>query len=115
MSLSCSCDSPYDGESFFWRDQYDTTMPVGIRKRCCSCKDLINISAFATAFPRFRSPLPDAEEAIHDEEVPLANWYLCETCSDLFWSLDALDYCIGLGENMHDLVCDHVEMQENKL
>lgn len=111
MSLSCGCDFEYDGDGWFWKGEFETKLPVGRRKRCCSCNELINITDTVMAFPRFRNAHSDIEERIHGEFVPLAKKYMCESCSGLFQALTELGYCIGLGDDMRDLVGEHNYMK----
>lgn len=114
MSLSCSCEYDYDGEGWGWNTIKEIKMPVGVRKRCCSCKTLIQICSPALEFNRFRDAITDVECKIYgDNYIDLAPWYLCEICSDLYWSLDELGYCVELGDNMHELVAEYAQLQSS--
>jgi hypothetical protein len=46
----------------------------------------------------------------NDNEIPLADKYMCEECGDLYYSLEALGFCLTLGTNMHDLVQEYHEV-----
>ena len=80
------------------------------RKRCCSCKKLIDINALCLKFERGRYPNSDIEENIYMDEVPLAPWYMCEECGDMFFNFDSLGFCINLGDNMAENLRDYWEM-----
>lgn len=111
MGLSCECDYDYDGDGWYWRSpRPDLKQHTGRRKRCCSCGDLIQITDLITRFQRLRAPLDLIEERIHGDEVYLAPWVMCERCSDLFWSLTELGYCIQLGDDMRELVGEYADM-----
>jgi hypothetical protein len=49
------------------------------------------------------------EESIYGDEVPLADWYLCETCGDLADSLSELGFCyhLGDGESLKQQIADY--------
>ena len=107
--LSCSC-SEYDEDGWWFEPPTDyTEMPVGPRrKRCCSCREKIEPGACCTAFPRGRGPVSDIEERINGTEIRLASWWMCEECSDLFFSLDELGFCVTVGqEPMRELVAEY--------
>jgi hypothetical protein len=106
MSLSCTCGE-WDGDGWYYVPSTDyTTLQTTKRHRCCSCETLIELDAIVTSFQRFRGVQDPIEERIYGEdgEVRISTWYMCETCSDLYFSLDALGFCINLGDSMHGLV-----------
>ena len=80
MPISCSCpDIDYDGDGWWYYSPTDyASFPMKNRKRCCSCK------------------------SHSGEEVALASWWMCETCSDLFFSITEMGYCVMIGGNMKD-------------
>ena len=41
-------------------------------------------------------------------------WVMCETCIDLYFSLEDLGFCFYLGDNMHDLVKDYADIYGSK-
>jgi len=72
-------------------------------RKCCSCKAKINVGDMSLAFHRHRSPSGRCnyiEESIYGDEVPLATWYMCETCGDLYFSLDELGFCCDISESL---------------
>lgn len=66
----------------------------------------------AVAFYRYKIPDHKIEISIYGEdgEVPMASWYMCERCGDLFFSLNELGYCIDIREDMRDLVREYAAM-----
>lgn len=69
MSLSCSCGD-YDGDDIAWwyntPDDY-TTLQTKMRKRCCSCNELIDLGDTVLKFNRWRNPKTEIEEKIYGE------------------------------------------------
>lgn len=114
MSLSCECGE-WDGEGVAWLPPEDyTTLTTKRRQRCRSCKSLIAIGETCASFHRFRAPQTDIEQRIYgeDSEVHMAPWYFCETCADLYFSIDALGYCIALGDDMRELVKEYADQKQ---
>lgn len=111
MGLSCSCLEDYDGEGWTYYTPSDyTTLETKYRKRCCSCKKLIDKESVVAKFIRSRMPQDDIEERIHGDEVCISDWYMCEQCADIFFSLDELGFCIMLGEeSMRELAKEYAE------
>ena len=112
MPLTCHCDfDDGDAEFYIWSSGDYSTMPKRNRRtRCRSCQALLNEGDIITEHTRSRYARWDIEEAIYGEgpEVPLATWYLCEMCSDLWFSLLELGYeCITPDENMRELVAEY--------
>ncbi len=108
MSLTCECNDDYD-----W--YYDTPNDYSLletsrRKRCVSCAQLINIGAVVTKFTSWRRPTSDIEERIYGDEVRMAAKFMCEECSDLFFSLHELGFCITISDSMHNLVAEYREI-----
>ena len=115
MSLSCSCPD-WDGEGWFYipATEYFVGLDTTKRKRCCSCKGLITIGDDCLKFKRFRSPKSDIEEKIYGDEVRLADWHMCEKCGEQYLNLEALGYCIDIGENMFNLLEEYKQMQKER-
>ena len=112
MGLTCSCPE-WEGEGWgYWGPDDYTTLQTKRRRRCCSCKKFIDIGAICTEFTRYRYPRTDMEAKIYGEEaeLPLASWYMCEECSDLFFSFEGLGFCVMLGgDSMQELLRAYVE------
>lgn len=109
MGLTCECvDYCDDGGWWYYGPSDYKTAPLGRRRRCCSCKKLIECGSDMTEFLRERSTRDDIEENIHGCERTLASWYMCETCSDIYFNLAELGFCIYLGrESMPDLLREY--------
>jgi len=107
--LSCSCDFDSDGWYYYPPDDF-STFNRKRRKRCCSCNNLIDISASCVEFGRYRSPVSYIEERIYGGEVELASWYLCEWCGEMFFNLEARGYCMFLGDRMKENIEDYWNM-----
>ena len=109
MGLSCSCDD--GGDVWYYPpDDYTKMPPYPHRRRCFSCKDVIQWTAICTAFSVCRAPSSDIEEVIYGDEVVAAPRFLCERCSDLYFSLDELGFCVNLGDDMRELVREYAEI-----
>ena len=100
MSLSCSCYT--DGDWWYFGPDDFSILKTSRRKRCCSCKELINIGACCTEFQRGREPLSYVEERIWGDEVQIADWYMCGKCSEIYFNLLELNYCLYLGDSMQE-------------
>lgn len=111
--LSCSCND-WDGEGWYYtwtlkEDDFDV-LKGKRRKRCCSCKSLIDIGANCIEFSRYREALSDIEERIVGQEVELASHYMCEKCSEIFLNLDAIGYCIDINSDMQIALEEYWEL-----
>lgn len=101
--LTCNCGYDDDGYDWYYTPPDDfTVLDTSRRKRCLSCKKLIDKGAVCLKFERYRHPLTDVEEARYVDEVPLAPGYMCERCGELFFNLDALGFCGLFDEPMED-------------
>lgn len=114
MSLSCSCNWDGDYDWYFSVPTDYSILNTSKRKRCMSCKTLIAIGACCTEFPRTREARTEVELAIYGEgdteAIRLASYWLCEECSDLYFSLLELGFeCISPDENMRELVHEYAE------
>lgn len=115
MTLSCECGD-WDGEEWWWGADDYSTLDTKRRRRCISCKDMIAVGAVVAKFNRGRAQLSDVEESIYgrDEEVPLAPWFMCERCADLYFSLTELGYCVQLDEDMRRTVKEYAQMKNEE-
>lgn len=80
------------------------------RKRCCSCKELIEIGSQCTEFIRERVAYSDIEERIYGDVVPLASVFMCEKCSEIFFNLEHLGYCLNPYNSMSDYLKEYWEL-----
>jgi len=102
MSLSCDCGFD-DGSSWWYLPPNDfTKLDTNRRKRCCSCKELIDIGSECLRLDRARDTNTDIEESIWGDEVGLAPWWLCEACGEIFFNLNDIGYCYWAGESLKD-------------
>ncbi len=99
MALSCSCDyEPEPGMKCWQAGEDFSRMPLlSRRKRCCSCNKLLEPSSTVVEIERNKIPETDVEVRIYGEngEIPLASWYLCEKCGEIYLTLADIGYeCI---------------------
>lgn len=104
MSLFCDAGGhDADGADWWWYEPNDEAPLATKRSRkCCSCGKKIAVGETARKIRRFRHPSERCnyiEESIYGDEVPLADWYLCEPCGDLADSLAELGFCYTLGDD----------------
>ena len=107
--LSCSCDFDSDGWYYYPPNDF-SIFSHNRRKRCCSCGCLIDIGAQCVEFKRCRPAITEIEERIYGDEINLASWFMCEWCGEMFFNLEALGYCINLGDSMKENLKDYWEM-----
>jgi len=109
--LSCSC---YDDDFDWWYISPDdfTIFNSSRRKRCCSCRELIDIGLPCLEFDRWRYSVSEVEENIYGNggEIRLASWYMCEQCGEMYLNLTALGYCHWLGGSMRDDIKEYWEL-----
>lgn len=120
MTLYCSCDwgdSDFDPDDWYYSTPSDYEIFSGKRrKRCCSCREFIAPGELAVRFNRRRDIRNDIEERIYGDVIELADWWMCEQCGDLYFSLIDLGYCIALDgdRNMQNLVKEHNLIQAER-
>jgi hypothetical protein len=110
MPLSCECDYDENCDWYFDRPEDYSTLDSKRRRRCCSCKELIDVGATVLSFERWRTPQCESiEEKIYGEgeNVPLAPWIMCERCGDIYFSLGELGFCVNLDESMLALLSEY--------
>lgn len=123
MSLSCGCVEwePEPGEWAYWWDRIPDFEPLQTskRKRCCSCKQLINIGTPCVRHPRYRYPYNEVEARItgcewnYFEEPPIriADHYQCERCGEIWLNLETLGFeCLQPNENMEESLQEYWEL-----
>jgi hypothetical protein len=117
MSLSCSCDFDYYDFDYWWEDHSDLKpVKIGRRKRCSSCKELINYGTECIEFYKYRSPRNSIEERIYDTHVPIASNFMCEECSGLYLALSELGYeCLSINRSMKNYVAEYNSIHNTKL
>ena len=104
MPLSCSCvyEDDYDYH-YLPPTDYDTA--AGALK-CTSCQQSIPVGATIATFELVTYDDNGDEEYGEDE-------HMCEVCSDLYFSLEELGFCITLGDDMRELVEEYAEMAKH--
>jgi len=116
MGLSCSCDE-WDGEGYCYipPDDFTVAKKNGRRKRCCSCKELIEHGSPVLKFLHFRypDPLNEIESRIYgdEHEIHKAPSFMCEKCGDQYFNLTELGYCVSPYGNVFDLLKEYAEMK----
>lgn len=117
MGLSFDYDRDWhDSERFFYPPDNYSILATKRRRRCCSCNYLIDVGSEVLKFERGRFIRSDIEENIygHLELVPLASWYMCKECGDLYYYLDGLGFCFYLPESMKSLVQKYRDMDNEQ-
>ena len=113
MGLTCGCDSDWYPEpgDWFWNNAPSDYVPLPFKKRrkCCSCKTLIDVGALSIEHTRAKVPDSDIEIRIYgdDGEIPVASDWMCESCGDLYFSLSEIGYCVSPRDDMRELVKDY--------
>ena len=115
MPLSCYCDEG-DDYDWYWHPPKDYQELSTKRCRKCSCGKRIGVGELCTEFRRTREARTAIEERIYGVSTPeavcLASLWLCEECSDLWFSLDALGFkCVSTTENMRQVVTEYASME----
>jgi hypothetical protein len=111
--LACECD--YDDHAW-WYEGIGEVAPLATRRarRCCSCKERIEVGEDCAAVRRWRTANYDSvEERIYGEggEVPMATWYLCDRCAGLYESLDSLGFCGLIGQDLREVCREYGQKQ----
>lgn len=103
-----------DGADWWWYTPEDEAPLATKRSRkCCSCEEKIKVGDIARKVQRFRPPTEFEEtRGIACDEVQMSDWYLCETCGDLFDSISELGFCCNLGgESLKQQVEEYMEAE----
>ena len=108
--LSCSCLDPEDCDWYFFVPGDFTKLETKRRKRCCSCRKLIDIGAECLELERVRPTNTDIEERIYGEEISLASWYMCRWCGEMFLTFSEHGFCPNPADNMFENLKDYWEM-----
>lgn len=113
--LFCEYDDEF-ADWFYMSPADFSILDTSRRKRCCSCKTLIEKNAVVLKFKRFRYFRTEIEEKIYgDSEIGIAAWYMCEPCGDQYMNLSSLGFCIDLEENMFDLLKEYQERAKEEV
>lgn len=120
MSLSCSCD--YDGEAdWYWWPPKDYSIYKKLRGQHCCCKGCTHMIGYGQTVGEVTRSRPPTHWEIEyivgwgDEADPefkyLASAFMCERCTDLFFSFQDLGFecvspyesMVGLAKEYHDI------------
>ena len=118
MSLSCSCGDyePEPGDVTWWPPEDFTVLTTKRSRPCHSCGSRIQPGSVCTETIRVKTPESEIEIRIYGEDSddrgpPRASWWMCEACSDIYFSLDELGYCVEMGD-MHQLLTEYQEQKQ---
>jgi hypothetical protein len=110
MSLFCETD----GADWWWyQPAEEAPLATKRSRKCCSCGEKVSVGDTARKVQRYR-PATEWEEmrGIACDEVPMADWYLCETCGDLADSISELGFCYNLGgKSLKDQIAEYRETE----
>lgn len=106
MPLSCSCDEWYGEGVAYYPPKDFSFLSTKIKKRCQSCKKLIDPGTVCVRFEMFCSPRTEVEAKIYgeDAEIPLAPQYLCEWCGEMYFNFSELGFCVSPWDDMKELL-----------
>ena len=110
MPLSCSCSDDESDWYYLGPRDYRTFPVSSRRKKCSSCGERIKGGSVCTEFKRYRFAKDDIEIKIHGEdgEIWMGSMWLCERCSDLYFSFEDVGYsCVGPWESMLELAQEY--------
>jgi len=101
MSLFCDAGGYDTDVADWWWYQPADEAPLATKRsrKCCSCGAKIGVGETARKVKRYRPATEWEEMRGFGDEVPLADWYLCEKCGDLADSLAELGFCYTLGDD----------------
>lgn len=109
MSLSCSCEND-DADWYYTPATEFTTLSTARSRKCCSCGSKILHGETVLKFERWRAPSERCnyiEESIYGDQVPLATWFMCETCGGLYMAVDELGMCCDITESIADQIKEY--------
>jgi len=107
--LTCTCWEDEDAQWFYFEPKDFSKLDTSRRKRCCSCKRLINIGSDILKFTRERPCRDEVEDSIYGEGelVPIAPCYMCETCGEIYLNLSDIGYCLDISESMQEYLKEY--------
>ena len=106
-----SCDCFYDFSKWYC-DAPDGFIIYKrlIGKRCCSCGKMVKYGDICAKFPRYREVRSDIEERIYGDDVPLAPYYMCEKCGEIYLNLSVLGFYLDIEESMTEALSNYWEL-----
>ncbi len=106
MGISCGSCSDWDDFSYYPPDDFGV-LETKRGRRCWSCGDRIKVGDDCGKFSLQRCPKDEIEERIYGEEaddIPMADKYMCETCTGLYFTIEELGFCITMPADMREEV-----------
>ena len=113
MGLSCSCsewDDMEPGAKAYFKPEDFEEFKAKRRKRCCSCKNLIDIGSPCLEFQRIRNPYTEIEQRISGDEISISSLYMCERCGEIYLNLQDAGYCLDPTDNMNQCLSEYHEI-----
>ncbi len=109
--LSCSC-SEDDYSWFYFMPNDFVCLDTKRRRRCCSCRNLIDLKSLCLKIERYRDPKTFVEDKIYEDvgEVPISPYWLCESCGEIFLNLTEIGYCLDLGIDLRKYLQEYHEI-----
>lgn len=110
--LECTCgDIDIDDYAWIYYNPSDfSTLNSKRRKRCSSCKKLIDIGSIVLEFERYRRAKDEIEERCKGDEVAIAPYYLCEKCGEIFFNLSDAGFCLDIENDMNEYMSEYLCM-----
>ncbi len=87
--LAFSCDG-YD-------DVFES-LPTATPRKCASCGRIIAVGSDCLRIYRWRNPLTDSEKKKFGDLIALSSRYYCPECGEIFLNLNAIGWCVKLGD-----------------
>ena len=123
MSLSCSCDWDDGDPDWYWWPPKEYTTYKGMVGKCCCCKGCDHMIRYGQTVGEVGRSRPYTEAELdrfgewgdegNPESVNLASAFMCERCTDLFFSFDDLGFeCVSPYEDMIGLAREYHEMYQ---
>ncbi len=115
MSLSCTCEAD-DPDWWYEPDKDFSVLRTKRIRKCCSCRAKIKPGQEVLEFRRWRSPSESfdfLEEKIYGDEVPLAPWFMCETCGGLHFAVADLGMCYDICEDIAKQIKEFREAEDD--
>ena len=111
MGLSCSCEND-DADWYYDNTDDFTVLDTKRGRKCCSCRANVKTGSTVLEIRRWRPPTDRCnyiEESIYGDEVPLASWFMCETCGGLYLAVVELGMCCELDEPIARQIKEYFE------
>lgn len=106
------CDCVVDAFDWYYEPPNDfSVFDRMISKRCVSCHEkMIKFGDCCLIFKRWRYPKDWIEENIYYDCVPIASYYMCGSCGEIFLNLHEIGYCLDIEIPMAEYLESYHEM-----